>query len=104
MYRANDEQNHLAKYIKKFKTKRKPQNISNFKKVKEGVINSTMALLKGSELVFKVFERLKESEQSEQSSDDVKYNEFGYETYWKIFQVIQKIQKITYSKEKDLKY
>ena len=93
MYRANDEQNHLTKYIKEFKTKRKPQNISNFKKVKEDVI-------KGSELVFKVFERLKESEQSEQSSDDVKYNEFGYQTYWKIFQVIQKIQKITYFKEK----
>ena len=55
MYRANDEQNHLTKYIKEFKTKRKPQNISNFKKVKEDVI-------KGSELVFKVFESLKESE------------------------------------------
>ena len=45
-----------------------------------------MALLKGREMMFKVFEtgifsRLKESEQSEQSSDDVKFNSFGYDTY-----------------------
>ena len=29
---AKDEQNHLAKYIKEFKTKTKPQNNSNLKK------------------------------------------------------------------------
>ena len=32
MYTANDEQNHLAKYIKEFKTKTKPQNNSYLKK------------------------------------------------------------------------
>ena len=71
MYMANDEQNNLAKYIKEFKTKTKPQNNSNLKKVKVGVINSAMALLKGREIVFKAFEsgifsKLKETEQSEQ--------------------------------------
>ena len=45
-----------------------------------------MALLKGKEMVFRVFEngifpRLRESEQSEQSNDDVKYNSFGYDTH-----------------------
>ena len=40
MYMANDEQNHLEKYIKEFKTKAKPQNNSNLKKVKQDVINS----------------------------------------------------------------
>ena len=29
---VNDKQNHLANYIKQFKTKTKPQNHSNFKK------------------------------------------------------------------------
>ena len=32
MYMANDEQNHLTKYIKEFKTKTKPQNNSYLKK------------------------------------------------------------------------
>ena len=32
MYMANDEQNNLAKYIKEFKTKTKPQNNFNLKK------------------------------------------------------------------------
>ena len=32
MYMANDEQNNLAKYIKEFKTKAKPQSNSNLKK------------------------------------------------------------------------
>ena len=50
MYRVNDEKNHLAKYIKEFKIKTKPQNNSNLKKVKEDVINSAMALLKGREI------------------------------------------------------
>ena len=84
MYMANDEQNHLAKYIKEFKTKTKQQNNSYLKKVKEDVLNSIMTLLKGRGMVFKAFEsrifsKLKESEQSEQSSDDVKYNSFGYD-------------------------
>ena len=82
---ANDEQNYLAKYIKEFKTKTKPQNNSNFKKVKEDVINIAITLLKGREMVFKslesgIFLKLKESEQSQQSNDDNKYNLFGYDT------------------------
>ena len=36
MYMANDEQNHLAKYIKEFKTKTKLKNNSNLKKSKRG--------------------------------------------------------------------
>ena len=72
MYIANDEQKHLAKYIKEFKTKTKPQHDSNLKKVKEEVLNSAMTLLKGREIVFKAFEnrtfsRLEQSEQSKQS-------------------------------------
>ena len=89
MYKENDEQNHLARYIKEFETKAKPQSNSNFKKVKEDVINSAMVILKGREMVFKAFEsgifsRLNESDQSEESeqpSDDVKYNSFVYDTY-----------------------
>ena len=57
MYTANNEQNYLAKYIKELKTKTKPSNNFNFKKVKEEVINSAMALLKRRERVFKAFER-----------------------------------------------
>ena len=34
MRMVKDWQNHLAKYIEEFKTKTKPQNNSNFKKVK----------------------------------------------------------------------
>ena len=80
---VNDEKKHLAKYIKKFETKTEPQNNSNLRKVKEDVINRTMALLKRKEMVFKVFEsemfsKLKESKQS---STDVKYGSFGYDTY-----------------------
>ena len=56
MSMANDEQNYLAKYIKEFKTKTKPQNNSNLKNVKEEVINSAMELLKGIAMVFKAFE------------------------------------------------
>ena len=86
MYVANDEQNKLAKYIKEFKTKTKPQNNSNLEKVKEDVLNIAMAFLKGRKMVFKVFKsgifsKLKESEQLEQSNDDVKYNSFGYDTH-----------------------
>ena len=46
MYKSNDEQNHLTKYIKEFKTKTKPQNNSNLKKVKEDVINMQWHFLK----------------------------------------------------------
>ena len=52
---ANDEQNQLSKYIREFKSKTKPQ-YSESKKVKEDVLNSAMALLKGKEMVFKAFE------------------------------------------------
>ena len=80
---ANDEQNKLAKYIKEFKTKTKPQNNSNLKEAKEDVVNSAMTLPKGREMVFKsgISSKFKESEQSEQSNDDVKYNSFGYDKH-----------------------
>ena len=76
MSMANYEQNHLLRYIKEFQSKTRPQN-SESKKVKEDILNSAMALLKGREMVFKAFEseiflkpkELKQSEQSEQSSD-----------------------------------
>ena len=38
MNMENDEQNHIAKYIKEFKSKTKPQD-SNLKKVKEDILN-----------------------------------------------------------------
>ena len=56
MNMASDEQNHLAKYIKEFKSKTRPQD-SNLKKVREDVLNSAMTLLKRKEMVFKAFER-----------------------------------------------
>ena len=82
MYTANDKQNHLAKYIKEFKRKTKPQHSSNLQKVKEDVLNSAMTLIEGREMVFKAFEsgifsRLKQSEESEQSSSNYKYNSSG---------------------------
>ena len=46
MYKSNDEQNHLRKHIKEFKTKTKPQNNSNLKKVKEDVIDMQWHFLK----------------------------------------------------------
>ena len=52
---VNDEQNHLLKCIDEFKSKTRPQN-SDSKKVKEDVLNSARALLKGVEMVFKTFE------------------------------------------------
>ena len=79
---ANDEQNHLAKYIKEFETKAKPQKNYSLKKVKEDELNTAMPLLKGRETVFKAFEskifllkpvKLKQSEQSNQSNSDDKY-------------------------------
>ena len=54
---SNDEINHLAKYIKEFKSKARPQHDSNMKKVKADALNSAMALIKGREMVFKAFER-----------------------------------------------
>ena len=50
---ATGEQNHLAKFVKESKTKQ--QNNSNFKKVKEDISNSAVALLKWREMVFKAF-------------------------------------------------
>ena len=43
---ANDEQNHLAKYIKEFKRKTSAED-SNLKRVKGDVLNSAIRLLKG---------------------------------------------------------
>ena len=55
MSMANDEQNQLSKHIREFKSKTRPYN-SQLKKVKEHVLNSVKALLKGIEMVFKAFE------------------------------------------------
>ena len=55
MSMANDEQEQLSKHIREFKSKSRPQN-SESKKVKEGVLNSAMAILKGREMIFKLFE------------------------------------------------
>ena len=52
---ANDEQDQLLRYINKRKSKTKPHNLES-KKVKEDVLNSARALLKGREMVFKTFE------------------------------------------------
>ena len=70
---ANDEQNHLAKYIKDFESKTRPQD-SNLTRIKKDVLNSAMALLKGREMVFKGFASgiSEPSEQSDQSSSDDK--------------------------------
>ena len=53
---TNDYQNHQAKYIKVFKSKRRQQTDSKLKKLKEDLLNSATALLKGREMVLKAFE------------------------------------------------
>ena len=73
MYTTNYEQNHLAKYIKEFKSKTRPKHGSDLKKVKEDVLNTAMVFLKGRGMLLKafksgIFSRLKQSEQS--SSDN----------------------------------
>ena len=55
MNTANDEQDHLLRYINKLKSKTKPHNLES-KRVKENVLNSARALLNGREMVFKAFE------------------------------------------------
>ena len=55
MSMANDEQDQLLRYINKLKSKAKPHNPES-KKVKEDVLSSARALLKGREMVFKAFE------------------------------------------------
>ena len=55
MSMANDEEDQLLRYINKLKSKKKPHNLES-KKVKEDVLNSARALLKGREMVFKAFE------------------------------------------------
>ena len=55
MNMANDEQDQLLRYINKLKSKAKLHNPES-KKVKEDVLNSARALLKGREMVFKAFE------------------------------------------------
>ena len=80
MYIANDEQKHLAKLIKELKNNMRPSYNYNLGKVKEDLVKSIMALLKGKEMVFKVFKRgvfsipnnskqIEQSEQSEQSKE-----------------------------------
>ena len=80
MSMANDEQNYLAKHIKEFKSTTRPQD-PNRKRVKEDVLNSVKAFLKGREMGFEVFEigkfskpkKLEQSEQSNQAISDDKY-------------------------------
>ena len=55
MSMANDGQNQLSKHLIEFKSKTKPHNPES-KKVKEDVVNSTIALLKRREMVFNTFE------------------------------------------------
>ena len=55
MSMTNDEQDQLLRYINEFKSKTRPKN-SESKKVKEDLLNSARALLKGREMVFKAFE------------------------------------------------
>ena len=65
----NMSMDQLLRHINEFKSKTRPQN-SESKKVKEDVLNSVMALLKGREMVFKAFEiRLKNLKKEQ----DVKY-------------------------------
>ena len=69
MFSANDEQNHFTEYIKELKGKKKAPYNFNLQKVKEGVLDSTAALLKRREMVFTAFEggtfsSFKQSEQS----------------------------------------
>ena len=52
---ANDEQNQLLERINEFTSKTRSQNYAS-KKVKQNVLNSTRALLKGTEMVFTAFE------------------------------------------------
>ena len=55
MNTANEEQNDLLEYITRFKSRTKPNN-PELKKLKEYVLDSEEALLKGREMVFKAFE------------------------------------------------
>ena len=52
MSMVNDEQDQLLRYINKLKSKTKPHNLES-EKVKEDVLNSASALLKGREMVIK---------------------------------------------------
>ena len=51
---ANDEQNELINYIEKFSRSTKPNNPES-KKLKKELLNSTLALLQGREMVFTEF-------------------------------------------------
>ena len=55
MSMANDEQDQLLRYINKLKSKAKPRNLE-LKTLKEDLLNSARALLKGREMVYKAFE------------------------------------------------
>ena len=55
MSMANDEQDQSLRYINKLKGQTKPHNPES-KRVKEDVVNSARALLKGREMVFKALE------------------------------------------------
>ena len=55
MSMANDEQDQLLRYINKFKSKTKSHNPES-KKVRDDVLESARALLKGRKMVHKAFE------------------------------------------------
>ena len=55
MNMANDEQVQLLRYINKLKSNTKPHNPES-KKLKKDLLNSSCALLKRREMVFKAFE------------------------------------------------
>ena len=73
MIMANDEQNQLLKHINEFKSKTRLQNPES-KKVKEDILNSARALIKGKEMVFKalksgIFLKHEELKQSKKEQD-----------------------------------
>ena len=77
MSMVNNEQNHLAKHIREFKNKTRPQD-PNLKRVKKDALNSSMPLLKERKMVFKAFEsgiflKPEKLEQPNQSSSDDRY-------------------------------
>ena len=56
MSTASDAQDQLLRYINKFKNKTKPRRDFESEKLKEDVLNSARALLKGKEMVYKALE------------------------------------------------
>ena len=55
MSTASDERDQFLRYINKFKNKVKPRRDSESEKLKEDILNSARALLKGREMAYKAF-------------------------------------------------